>query len=207
MPRCVSKATIAPRWSGCCAIARARPSRWSASSWSWVKILGLVRAHVLRVPAIVRTVDDADIDRLKAAGATEVVPEAAEGSLMLRLGGHALALVGVRMKRVIRITRDARDARYSLLRGYFYGAEDDTVEELEQARLQSVTLPEASRRLGQTLENQALHAVGISVVPVRRASGGAIGPEPQHVLGPDDTLLLSGLPQPLALAEEKLLRG
>jgi CPA2 family monovalent cation:H+ antiporter-2 len=172
---------------------------------SALKILHLVQDHAPKVPVIVRTVDDADIDRLRAAGATEVVPEAIEGSLML--AGHALALVGVPMKRVIRITRDARDARYSLLRGYFHGADDDTVEELEQARLQSVTMPEAARCLGQTLDEQALHAVGVSVVSVRNAGGGVTAPTPGHVLAAGDTLVLSGLPEPLALAQEKLLRG
>ena len=172
---------------------------------SALKILRLVQAHAPRVPVIVRTVDDADIDKLRAAGATEVVPEALEGSLML--AGHALALVGVPMKRVIRITRDARDARYSLLRGYFHGADDDTVEELSQARLKSVTLPEAARCLGQALDALALHAVGVSVVSVRRASGGVSDPRPEQLLAAGDTLVLSGLPEPLALAEEKLLRG
>ncbi len=172
---------------------------------SALKILDLVRAHAPKVPVIVRTIDDADIERLRAAGATEVVPEAIEGSLML--ASHALALVGVPMKRVIRITRDARDARYSLLRGYFHGADDDTTNEIDQARLQSVTLPEAARCLGKTLEAQALHAVGVSVVSVRRASGGVITPTPDHVLAAGDTLVLSGRPEPLALAEEKLLRG
>jgi CPA2 family monovalent cation:H+ antiporter-2 len=172
---------------------------------SALKILNLVQAHAPRVPVIVRTVDDADIDKLKASGATEVVPEAIEGSLML--AGHALALVGVPMKRVIRIIRDARDARYSLLRGYFHGADDDTADELGQARLKSVTLPEAARCLGQTLDDQALHAVGVSVVSVRGAHGGVTTPLPEHVLEPGDTLVLSGLPEPLALAEEKLLRG
>ena len=172
---------------------------------SALKILGLVQAHAPKVPVIVRTIDDADIEKLRAAGATEVVPEAIEGSLML--AGHALALVGVPMKRVIRITRDARDARYSLLRGYFHGADDDTAGEFDQARLQSVTLPEAARCLGQTLEAQALHAVGVSVVSVRRAHGGGVPPEPAHVLQAGDTLVLSGRPEPLALAEEKLLRG
>jgi monovalent cation:H+ antiporter-2, CPA2 family len=164
-----------------------------------------VQAHAPKVPVIVRTVDDSDIDKLKAAGATEVVPEAVEGSLML--AGHALALVGVPMQRVIRITRDARDARYSLLRGYFHGADDDTVEELQQARLQSVTLHEASHCLAQTLEAQALHAVGVSVVSIRCARGGVVAPHPKHLLMAGDTLVLSGLPEPLALAEEKLLRG
>ena len=172
---------------------------------SALKILALVQAHAPRVPVIVRTIDDTDIEKLRAAGATEVVPEAIEGSLML--AGHALALVGVPMKRVIRITRDARDARYSLLRGYFHGADDDTVQELDQARLQSVTLPEAARCLGHKLEDQALHAVGVSVVSIRRPNGGVSAPRPEHVLSPGDTLVLSGLPEPLALAEEKLLRG
>jgi len=172
---------------------------------SALKILRQVQAHAPKVPVIVRTIDDADIEKLRAAGATEVVPEAIEGSLML--AGHALALVGVPMQRVIRITRDARDARYSLLRGYFHGADDDTVAELDQARLKSVTLPEAARCLGQTLDAQALHAVGVSVVSVRRSTGAISNPGPGHVLAPGDTLVLSGLPEPLALAEEKLMRG
>jgi CPA2 family monovalent cation:H+ antiporter-2 len=172
---------------------------------SALKILDLVRAHAPKVPVIVRTIDDSDIEKLRAAGATEVVPEAIEGSLML--AGHALALVGVPMQRVIRITRDARDARYSLLRGYFHGADDDTVGELEQARLKSVTIPEAARCVGETLDAQALHAVGVNVVSVRRANGGVLAPAPQMVLHAADTLVLSGLPEPLALAEEKLLRG
>ena len=44
--------------------------------------------------------------QLQAAGATEVVPEAVEGSLML--ASHALALVGVPMRRVIRIVQEQR---------------------------------------------------------------------------------------------------
>jgi CPA2 family monovalent cation:H+ antiporter-2 len=111
------------------------------------------------------------------------------------------------MQRVIRITRDARDARYSLLRGYFHGADDDGVEEREQARLQSVTLPAAARCLGETLQDQAFNASGISVVSVRRVTGGVVAAKPEHVLSAGDTLVLSGLPQALALAEERLLRG
>jgi len=170
---------------------------------SALKILAQVQAHAPKVPVVVRTIDDSDIEKLRAAGATEVVPEAIEGSLML--AGHALVLVGVPMQRVIRITRDARDARYSLLRGYFHGADDDTVEELGQARLRSVTLPEASAWAGQPLDDLALHAVGVSVVSVRRAGGGVLSSTGDHVLAGGDTLVLSGLPEPLALAEAKLL--
>jgi len=134
------------------------------------------------------------------------VPEAIEGSLML--ASHALALVGVPMRRVIRITRDARDARYGLLRGYFHGADDDTVEELQQARLASVTLPPAAACQGQTLAGLALHAVGVTVVSLRRATGAVTDqPDGATELGAGDTLVISGLPEPLSLAEEKLTRG
>ncbi len=142
---------------------------------------------------------------MQAAGATEVVPEAIEGSLML--ASHALALVGVPMRRVIRIMQDARDARYGLLRGYFHGADDDTVEELQQARLLSVTLPLAAACLGRPLAEQALHAVGVNVVSVRRATGQVQAAEDAMQLAAGDTLVLSGLPEALALAETKLLHG
>ncbi|MDH4059869.1 MAG: cation:proton antiporter [Aquincola sp.] len=171
---------------------------------SALKILQIVRSHAPQVPVVVRTVDDADIDRLKAAGATEVVPEAIEGSLML--ASHALALVGVPMHRVIRIARDARDARYGLLRGYFHGADDDTVEELHQARLASVTLPVAAPCVGQVLADLALHAVGVRVVSLRRAAGQVLSASDDLVLGAGDTLVLSGMPEALALAEDKLLK-
>jgi CPA2 family monovalent cation:H+ antiporter-2 len=172
---------------------------------SALKILQVVRSHAPQVPVIVRTVDDTDLDKLKTAGATEVVPEAIEGSLML--ASHALALVGVPMRRVIRITRDARDARYGLLRGYFHGADDDTIEELQQARLQSVTLPAAAPCLGKPLADQALHAVGVQVVSVRRASGPVHEPDEALQLQAGDTLVLAGLPEALALAEAKLLHA
>jgi CPA2 family monovalent cation:H+ antiporter-2 len=170
---------------------------------SALKILALVHSHAPKVPVLVRTIDDSEIDKLKAAGATEVVPEAIEGSLML--AGHALALVGVPMKRVIRITRDARDARDGLLRGYFHGDDDDTIEEFGQARLMSVTLPEASAWAGRALDELALHAVGVSVVSMRRADGRVGLPAAPEPLAGGDTLVLSGLPEALALAEAKLL--
>ena len=170
---------------------------------SAMKILRLVQEHAPKVPVIVRTIDDSEMEKLRAAGATEVVPEAIEGSLML--ASHALALVGVPMRRVIRVVQDQRDARYGLLRGYFHGADDDTADDLQTARLHSVTLPAAAASVGRTLADQALHAVGVTVVSVRRASGAVSKPDDAMVLGPGDTLVLSGLPEPLALAEGKLL--
>ena len=170
---------------------------------SALRILRLVQTHAPRVPVIVRTIDDTDIERLQAAGATEVVPEAIEGSLML--ASHALALVGVPMRRVIRVVQEQRDARYGLLRGYFHGADDDTVDDLQTARLLSVTLPVAGSHVGRTLGAQGLPGLGVSVVSVRRAAGAVTQPDDALLLAGGDTLVLSGLPEPLALAEKRLL--
>ena len=169
-----------------------------------LKVLANTRSHAPRTPVIVRTQDDHDLERLQAAGATEVVPEAIEGSLML--ASHALALVGVPMRRVIRLVQDQRDMRYSMLRGYFHGADDDTFDELEQERLASVSLPLGAGCIGKSVEDLALQAVGVKLVSLRRRSGQALVANDAHALEDGDTLVLSGRPQALALAEEALLR-
>jgi CPA2 family monovalent cation:H+ antiporter-2 len=172
---------------------------------SAIKVLANVRGHAPAVPVIVRTVDDVDLEKLRSAGATEVVPEAIEGSLML--ASHALALVGVPMRRVIRVVQDQRDARYNLLRGYFHGADDDSVNDLEQERLSTVTLPPAINAVGTSLGAMALSAIGVNVVSLRRSNGCAPPVQDDTLMEGGDTLVLSGTPAALALAEEKLLRG
>ena len=172
---------------------------------SALKVLANTRAHAPHVPVIVRTVDDHDLEKLQAAGATEVVPEAIEGSLML--ASHALALVGVPMRRVIRVVQDQRDARYNLLRGYFRGADDDTVNELDEERLASLVLPLGIKSVGKTLGSLDLPLLGVRVVSLRRNKGKVIVSDNDAVLEGGDTLVLSGKPAALAMAEEKLLRG
>ena len=171
---------------------------------SALKVLEQTRTHAPHVPVVVRTQDDADLDRLQTAGATEVVPEAIEGSLML--ASHALALVGVPMRRVLRLVRDQRDERYGLLRGYFHGADDDTPSERDQERLSSITLPPGAAAVGQEPGTLPLEAIGARLVNVRRAHGRVRG-EAAAPLAEGDTLVLSGHPTALGLAEEKLLRG
>lgn len=83
-------------------------------SASALKVLSLTKEHAPQVPVVVRTQDDRDLLKFQAAGASEVVPETIEGSLMLAT--HALALVGVPMKRVIRMVQAQRSQRYELLR-------------------------------------------------------------------------------------------
>jgi monovalent cation:H+ antiporter-2, CPA2 family len=170
-----------------------------------LRVLGNTRSHAPQVPVIVRTQDDLALDKLREAGATEVVPEAIEGSLML--ASHALALVGVPMRRVLRIVQDQRDARYHMLRGFFHGADDDSVDELLQDRLVTVNLAAGTRASGKPLSDFALDALRIRVVSLRRSDGAAASLENDPVLAGGDTLVLSGKAGALAQAEQKLLKG
>ena len=172
---------------------------------SALKILDLVRSHAPQVPVIVRTLDDSDLDRLQQAGATEVVPEAIEGSLMM--ASHVLALVGVPMRRVIRLVQDQRDARYGLLRGYFMGADDDTVEERHLLRLRSITLPPGAVACGMSLQEIGLDQLDVDVLSIAKQGVVQKDLRPDLVVKSGDTLVLRGRPEPLALAEERLLKG
>jgi CPA2 family monovalent cation:H+ antiporter-2 len=170
-----------------------------------MKVLSHTRSHAPQVPVIVRTQDDHDLEALQQAGATEVVPEAIEGSLML--ASHALALVGVPMRRVIRMVQDQRDARYNLLRGYFHGADDDSLDELHQERLSSLTLPLGAKSIGKPLSHLAVHGLDVRIVSLRRHGGKVVSIGTNPLIEDGDTLVLSGKTETLALAEQKLLKG
>ena len=170
-----------------------------------LKVLANVRAHAPNIPVIVRTQDDFALDRLRAAGATEVVPEAIEGSLML--ASHALALVGVPMRRVIRLVQDQREARYNLFRGYFRGADDSRGDDQSQERLTSLTLVTGAHAIGQTLAMVQARLTNARVVNLKRHSGKTLPPSDNVLFEEGDTLVLSGTPEALARAEEQLLRG
>ena len=156
---------------------------------------------------LVRTKDDADLAKLQAAGATEVVPELIEGSLMM--ASHVLLMMGVPMRKVVRRITSAREARYSLLRGYFRGAADDDFGSNESWRLHSVTLLPESISIGKTLDELHLENEGVSVQAVRRKVDGSdyvkLELTPELRLQANDILVLSGNSEATDLAESKLL--
>jgi monovalent cation:H+ antiporter-2, CPA2 family len=75
------------------------------------------------VPILVRTRDDSQLAELKAAGASEVVPELLESSLML--ASHALILLGIPDQQVQARVDDVRHNRYRLLHGFYPRATPD----------------------------------------------------------------------------------
>jgi CPA2 family monovalent cation:H+ antiporter-2 len=173
-------------------------------STSALKVLHFAHEARPDLPIIVRTQDDADLDRLLKAGATEVVPEIFEGSLML--GSHALVLLGVPLQRVVKRVREARDSRYRLLRGYFHGADDPAeFEDEAHVRLHSVPIEAGAVAVGKSLGALELKSIGVDVTAVRRRGIRGADPSDDMVLQAGDVVVLRGVPEALELAEERLL--
>jgi CPA2 family monovalent cation:H+ antiporter-2 len=170
-----------------------------------LKILHEVHASRPELPVVVRTVDDSELDKLLDAGATEVVPEVLEGSLML--ASHSLLLVGVPLNRVLARIRAIREERYSLFRGFFHGATDmaDAAENL-QPRLLAVMLTDRAAAIGRTLGELRLQGL-VEVSGVRRRGSRSTRPTPDWRFESGDVVVVLGRPENLAIAEARLLEG
>src|SRR5258708_16966275 len=79
-----------------------------------IGILHSIRRLRPQVPVLVRTQDDARLKELQDAGATDVVPETFEASLMLV--SHVLMLLHVPVTRVVRAIGEIRNNPNSVLR-------------------------------------------------------------------------------------------
>jgi len=139
------------------------------------------------------------------AGATEVVPEVLEGSLML--ASHSLLLLGIPLNRVLRRIRTVREQRYGLFRGFFHGATDasDAADNL-QPRLHTVVLPDRAYAIGKRLQEMALEGL-VEITGVRRRGARSILPALDWTFEAGDAVVLLGRPDRLAAAEQRLLQG
>jgi CPA2 family monovalent cation:H+ antiporter-2 len=170
-----------------------------------LKILHHAQQLRPELPVIVRTVDDSELDRLLAAGATEVVPEVLEGSLML--ASHSLLVLGVPLNRVLMRIRSIREERYGLFRGFFHGASDfaDAAENL-QPRLHTVLLGERAHAVGRSLHDLDIGGL-VEVTGVRRRGARSVAPDAGWRFEPGDAVVLLGKPGDLDRAEKRLLEG
>jgi CPA2 family monovalent cation:H+ antiporter-2 len=172
-----------------------------------VRVLAHIHSLNESVPVIARAQVDADVVRLSAAGASEVVPEALESGLML--ASHTLVWIGVPLNRVVRRVRAVRDEQYGLLRGLFHGEGDDAeTMESAQPRLHAVTLAAGARAIGRSLDAIRLDEIGVQARAVRRpGTVRRLAPADAGILQQGDVVVLLGVPELLVSAENRLLHG
>lgn len=172
-----------------------------ADRTSAIHVINVARQLAPALPIVVRSRDDGDLASLRAAGATEVIPEVVEGSLML--ASHAMALAGVPLHRVLRQVREIRDSRYALLRGYFHGSVDDANERSAEILLRTLPLPANSGWVGKRLGELELLDIGVEISAVRRGRE-RLRLDDVLRLQAGDVIVIRGAPEALAIAEEML---
>jgi CPA2 family monovalent cation:H+ antiporter-2 len=166
-------------------------------------------AHALRpdLRVLVRTRDDSQLEMLQNAGATEVVPETLEASLMLI--SHALLLLDTPFEKVLAMLRQSRRERYQLLHGYYHGESFPTTdaEGRPYRLLHAVTLEGKSRCAGRRLEETGLDKLDVEVQEIKRAGEVFSLPSSDFQLEKGDILILYGPLGAVDKAEQKLLGG
>jgi CPA2 family monovalent cation:H+ antiporter-2 len=172
-----------------------------------IGILRSIRRVRPGVPVLVRTQDDVRIKELQDAGATDVVPETFEASLMLV--SHVLMLLHVPVSRVVRTLGDIRNNRYAVLRNIVRRGDARPLDETHEFReeLKSVVIPPGAWSVGRTLGDVRGRGVHVTFTGIRRQ--GILGREPagETVLRDGDIVVIYGQPEELERAESVLLAG
>ncbi|MDD0976856.1 monovalent cation:proton antiporter family protein [Pseudomonas fontis] len=171
-----------------------------------MNVLKAARHLSSQVPILVRTRDDSLRDELRAAGATAVVPELLESSLML--ASHALVMIGLPQEQVQQRIDEVRKSRYRLLHGFYQGAQTNPVDSEGQPKvlMHAVNLGSDAYACGRPLQELALEQMGVELQAVQR-NGSELALDNQTCLHAGDAVLLSGPSSALEACEARLLAG
>jgi len=159
------------------------------------------------LPVLVRTQDDTYYTQLTEAGATEVIPETLESSLMM--ASHVLSILGMPMAKIVRRMQEMRNNKYATMREFFHGNETDDLELPDdlRKRLSCITLKEGAYAIGKTLDELRLDSKGVSLHKNRRDDANVVPPNSDKALQAGNILVLFGTPEALEHVEGYLLNG
>ena len=170
------------------------------------KVLTVVRSYNKDIPVIVRTMDESGLEKIRAAGANEVVPEVLEGSLML--ASHALVIFDVPLSRVIKKIREFRESKYKIFKGYFKGISDEKDDLINQHQLHSIEIKNKSFLNGKLLSDIPFEEYGITVHHLRRPNMlEDIEPRGDLRLNTGDVVVILGHFEEIRLFENYSLNG
>jgi len=168
-----------------------------------LKIVRQIRSVLPDLPILVRAEDLSDLEILESAGATDVLPQSLETSILM--AAQLLLVLGVPHARVERDMDQVRRDQYHLLRSYLTDGDSwvKTVGGYPE-ELRAVHLDEYDWVLGQTLNELNPESSGITVVALRRAGTQLPDFNRDTAFLSQDILILAGLPQALDDFETRL---
>jgi len=146
------------------------------------------------VPVLVRTQDDTYYTKLTEAGATEVIPETLESSLMM--ASHVLSILGMPMAKIVRRVQEMRNNKYATLREFFHSNEAGDLELPDdlRKRLRTFILEDGAYAIGKKIEDLHLQSRGITLHRNRRNDSNVVSPNSDAKLKSGDILVLFGTP-------------
>lgn len=174
---------------------------------SVLKTLKTLKRVAPELPVLVRTQDDTYLQELIAEGATEVIPDTFESSIMF--ASHLLLMLGHPPSQVIRQTREARKNRYGLLDGLYPGDTDLIPFDQSQSGqiIQPVHINESAYAVGKTLEELYSEQFNVIVKSVKRGHVRGDDPDPKTKIRVDDDLIVQGLPEDIEQCESFINSG
>lgn len=169
-----------------------------------LKTLHQIRKMNTQVRIMVRTRDEGYLNQLMEAGATEVIPDTFEASIML--SSQVLLLLGHPTKEIFREVRQIRQNRYHLLKG-FYPGDSDEPSTIEQPLtvLHVIPLTSKSHLLGKTLAVLKHQNTDIEIVALKRDGVRYEHPDDDLILQSDDRLVVHGTQEAISRFENSLL--
>ncbi|WP_417437749.1 cation:proton antiporter [Idiomarina sp.] len=156
---------------------------------------------------IVRSRDDTRLTQLQEAGASQVVPDTLEASLMLI--SHVLSRSGIPIRRILARLDKERRNHYGEMHGFFQGNETEITPELADKLefLRALTLPEGAWATGKRIDELDWDKHQVQLKALRRDDEEIPEPDSDTELQPQDVVLLVGKPRYVEAAERWLLEG
>lgn len=168
-------------------------------------IIRSARRINLEVPIVVRSKDDQYMDNLHNVGASNVVPESFEASMMLAI--HVLQHMGISTDKSLAFVAQARKDGYRQLRGYFRGEESLGMDEPDALRLHTVILLPDSYAVGKSIENIRLEKINSTILSVRRGRNRLDSLDKSFQFEIGDAVVIEGIQSAVLNSEKYLLRG
>lgn len=162
-----------------------------------LQILRAIRKDYRDIPILVRTRDDGQSEALRRAGATVVIPEVLESSLVIVK--HALLMLGLPANTVRQRVHQARTRGYEMLSGFYPGLSDYLLENEDKILRHAVTLGRSAQ--GLSIFELDFKGCDVSIVEVRRKNT-VMQPEPDMLLAKGDILVLTGCSNEIAQVEK-----
>lgn len=173
----------------------------------------LLSEHIIRsarqintdIPIVVRSKDDQYMDNLHSVGASNVVPESFEASMMLAI--HVLQHMGISTDKSLAFVAQARKDNYRQLRGYFRGEESLGMDEPDALRLHTVILLPDSYAVGKSMDIINLEKINTTILAVRRGRNRLNSFDESFQFEIGDAVVIEGIQSAVLNAEKHLLRG